>query len=485
LRPASFSFIDKNIERHKSGAMGSFTSRPLFITFLIFLIAASGRCDNKPDARLATFQKFVNGEVPIKEAIVNRTITRDGGKYVNREWFRFGCQDNGETFYVQRLEPYKQEPPKLVPVAGHTICGASLTDLWTVSDRNIDSVSKTNASGSVPDTFGRLYRSLMHSALSLGLPRRNDVLTIQNSKIEWNSLAFTTKVSIKKDQKDAAGEIVTKKGELKIGTNGLPASIDFETLDQSPNPTVSYEYQAESSGIPTVFIIKHQGTEYRYEFLSLDLGTNDLGTTGGYMPSLFADMKQPRGVTRWTNDLPYTLADGKSTPAFSLPPPKPGDTAPAIHGTEWLNTATPLKLDELHGKVVLLDFWGQACLPCVEALPHTEALYTKFKDQGLMVIGVNERGDNDKRLDAFLQEHHVTFPTVVDVDHKMEGFQTMAEMKSMAPSQSWPTRVYYVLDASPSYVLVDKSGKLAWKSNNGNSPTESQIQALLEASPEK
>lgn len=465
--------------------MGSFTSRSIFITFLTSTIAVSAMCGTTPDPRIATFQKFVNGEVPIKESIVKRTITDNGDKHVHREWYRFGCQDNGETFYVQLLEPDKQDPSKLVPVAGNTVCGASLTQLWTISDGNIHSANRTNASGSVPDTFGSLYRNMMHSALSLGVPRLYDAQTIQELRVEWNSLAFTTKAYFKEDRKDSVAQIVTKKGQLKIGTNGLPASIDFQTLDQSPNPTVTYQYSAESTGIPTVFIVKYPGTELRYEFLSLDLGTNDLSATGGYMPSLFADPKQERIISRWTNDLDYTVIDGKTTPSFRLPSPKPGETAPPIHGIEWLNTATPLKLDELHGKVVLLDFWTQSCPPCVEALPRADALYTKFKDQGFMVIGINERWEHDKRLDAFLQEHPVTFPMVVDVDQKMEGFQTMAEMKSMAPFQNWPTRAYYELDASPSYVLVDKSGKFAWKSTNGSFPTESQIQSLLGAPPEK
>ncbi len=55
--------------------------------------------------------------------------------------------------------------------------------------------------------------------------------------------------------------------------------------------------------------------------------------------------------------------------------------------TGWLNSA-PLTLQSLRGKVVLIDFWAFACINCQRALPHVRAWAEKYKDQGLVVIGV-------------------------------------------------------------------------------------------------
>lgn len=67
---------------------------------------------NATNSNLIFFQDFVNGNIPIKEAIVYRNIAKLDGTWMNEEWWRFGCQDN--TYYVQRLEPDKETVQKLV-----------------------------------------------------------------------------------------------------------------------------------------------------------------------------------------------------------------------------------------------------------------------------------------------------------------------------------------------------------------------------------
>jgi len=83
-------------------------------------------------ARLATFQKFVNGEVPVKEAVVYRELSKTNGTVLNREWWRLGYQN--DTWFVQRLIPVATNSSHLVP--RDAICGASFAQLWTVSEIN-------------------------------------------------------------------------------------------------------------------------------------------------------------------------------------------------------------------------------------------------------------------------------------------------------------------------------------------------------------
>jgi cytochrome c biogenesis protein CcdA/thiol-disulfide isomerase/thioredoxin len=63
--------------------------------------------------------------------------------------------------------------------------------------------------------------------------------------------------------------------------------------------------------------------------------------------------------------------------------------APSLAGAvEWLN-APPLSMDALKGKVVLVDFWTYSCINCLRAIPYVRAWAEKYKDQGLVVIGVH------------------------------------------------------------------------------------------------
>ena len=112
-----------------------------------------------------------------------------------------------------------------------------------------------------------------------------------------------------------------------------------------------------------------------------------------------------------------------------------GKPAPELDAERWLSLPGGLKLGELQGKVVLLDFWGQWCGACVEKLAQVEELHTRLKDHGFVEIGVHtpDRTDN---LDEFPQAKKVSFPVLFDFGKMVEPYQVKA----------WPT-----------YVLFDRS----------------------------
>lgn len=86
----------------------------------------------------------------------------------------------------------------------------------------------------------------------------------------------------------------------------------------------------------------------------------------------------------------------------------------------WLNTEQPLSMENLEGKVVLIDFWTYSCINCVRTIPHLRELYDKYEKYGLEVIGVHspefpfERNEDNVRQAT--EDLQITWPVVLDND---------------------------------------------------------------------
>jgi thiol-disulfide isomerase/thioredoxin len=100
-------------------------------------------------------------------------------------------------------------------------------------------------------------------------------------------------------------------------------------------------------------------------------------------------------------------------------------TLPSLGGViEWLNTQ-PLTMTELRGKVVLVEFWTYTCINWRRTLPYVRAWAHKYKDQGLVVIGVHtpEFGfeKNAGNVRHAVREIGITFPVAIDSDYAIWG----------------------------------------------------------------
>ena len=142
--------------------------------------------------------------------------------------------------------------------------------------------------------------------------------------------------------------------------------------------------------------------------------------------------------------------------------------APQFKGiTKWLNTPgdKPLTLTGLRGKVVLVDFWTYSCINCQRSLPHVEAWYSAYHDDGLEVVGVH--------TPEFAFEHVVS--------NIQQAAQQLGVHYPIAVDNNYKTWDAYSNEYWPAEYLVDASGDVRHVTfgEGDYGTTESLIRKLL------
>jgi thiol-disulfide isomerase/thioredoxin len=149
----------------------------------------------------------------------------------------------------------------------------------------------------------------------------------------------------------------------------------------------------------------------------------------------------------------YGVATDLLTERGHAPDPEaPGPeaaAAPELKLNEWIDQ-TPVTLADLRGRVVLLDFWATWCGPCRVTIPKLNALHRKYKDRGLVILGLTEYyGHGGGRqltppeelefLRRFKREHNMAYGVAV-ADHEGNGDN-------------------YGVSSIPTAVLLDRRGR--------------------------
>ena len=147
-----------------------------------------------------------------------------------------------------------------------------------------------------------------------------------------------------------------------------------------------------------------------------------------------AALHAARGETTRAQDAPVAVAAAQTT-------------APDFVGLgTWFNSA-PLTLADLRGKVVLVNFWTYGCVNCVNTPPHMTQLYAKYRDRGLVVVGIHtpefpfERSASN--VQAALKRHGITYPVAQDNDSRTWNAYS---------NQYWPAQY-----------IVDQNGKVVFQ----------------------
>jgi thiol-disulfide isomerase/thioredoxin len=133
-----------------------------------------------------------------------------------------------------------------------------------------------------------------------------------------------------------------------------------------------------------------------------------------------------------------------------------GKVPPALQVKNWINSK-PLKLDELKGKVVVLEFWATWCTTCIGLVPHHNELAKKYGDKGLVFIGVCDAEGAEKMLDV-AKKFGIEYPIAVDAKNA--------------------TSDAYKADSTPDFYLIDRRGKLRW-ADIATDDVDRAIEALL------
>jgi peroxiredoxin len=88
-------------------------------------------------------------------------------------------------------------------------------------------------------------------------------------------------------------------------------------------------------------------------------------------------------------------------------------------------------LASFKGKVVVLDFWATWCSTCRESIPHLNGLYTKFKSQGVEVLGINVEKVNRSKIDRFIKKASLRYPVLLDPSMKTASMYDVKGLPSV------------------------------------------------------
>jgi cytochrome c biogenesis protein CcmG/thiol:disulfide interchange protein DsbE len=97
--------------------------------------------------------------------------------------------------------------------------------------------------------------------------------------------------------------------------------------------------------------------------------------------------------------------EGEPAPDFTLPIVYQPDTAP---------DGSRLRLSDLKGQVVVLDFWASWCGPCKASVPHLNSVATKYRDRGVQFVGINSESLPEDFLTAISEQWGFSYPILQD-----------------------------------------------------------------------
>lgn len=121
--------------------------------------------------------------------------------------------------------------------------------------------------------------------------------------------------------------------------------------------------------------------------------------------------------------LPLSGCGGKEEPGigakFDVGKPAPDFDLPDLEGNK-------VELSSMKGKVLILDFWATWCPPCKEEVPHLVRLQSKYRDQGLQIVGLSLDAGGASVVKPFAEEHDVNYTMLIATDETAKAYGGVA-----------------------------------------------------------
>lgn len=144
---------------------------------------------------------------------------------------------------------------------------------------------------------------------------------------------------------------------------------------------------------------------------------------------------------------------------YALPLPKPLLKDTFAPSWQLLSVAgEKVSLDDLKGRLVLIDFFYKSCYPCMLAAPALQALHDKYKDKGLTIIGIDPYDKKEDGIAAFLEKKGITYTVLL-------GGKDAA--------------IDYRVSAYPTMYLIDKNGKVIFSQEGYSKEMESTLEEII------
>ena len=139
--------------------------------------------------------------------------------------------------------------------------------------------------------------------------------------------------------------------------------------------------------------------------------------------------------------------------------------APELTNEIWINSDKPLRLADLRGKVVLLEFWTFGCYNCKNTLPAMKEFHEKYSDKGLVIIG----------------DHFPEFSYERDVENVRQAVKDNGIKYAVAIDNDGAVWSSYLQRYWPTVYLIDKRGHIRYRviGEHDYRMTEEAIKALL------
>ena len=170
-----------------------------------------------------------------------------------------------------------------------------------------------------------------------------------------------------------------------------------------------------------------------------------------------------------------------------------GKPAPELRDAVAWKNGPPLKLADLRGKVVLLDFWGWWCGPCIARMPELFDLHDKYADRGLAVVGIHrdavgaddfERIDTAAKLDARLAEtrskslwngRDIPFPVAMFLAAPTPYGPNLEHQASFGVAADYGVTFY------PTNILIDREGRVVKRFHMEKPEDRALLESMLDA----